>query len=225
MELGGPRAGEVLVQLKATGICHTDAYTLSGADPEGIFPAILGHEGAGVVVDVGPGVTGLKKGDQDRVRQGWEMLERNMGRISDLTRNLLAFSRGEAMDCREIRPAEIAREVVDLFRDGAAQFGIELVAEVDDVAPAWMDPEALHSCLANLVSNAVDACQISGENGLKVRVRAREEGSDLIFEVIDTASEEMVWSGWVTELAPSIAKLRAKAEKATQKVFKHFPSR
>ena len=63
VDLEGPRAGEVLVEIKATGICHTDAYTLSGADPEGLFPAILGHEGAGVVVDVGPGVTGLKKGD------------------------------------------------------------------------------------------------------------------------------------------------------------------
>jgi S-(hydroxymethyl)glutathione dehydrogenase/alcohol dehydrogenase len=63
VELEGPRAGEVLVEVKATGICHTDYYTLSGADSEGIFPAILGHEGAGVVVDVGPGVTTLRKGD------------------------------------------------------------------------------------------------------------------------------------------------------------------
>ena len=63
VDLEGPRAGEVLVEIKATGICHTDYYTLSGADPEGIFPAILGHEGAGIVVDVGPGVTSLKKGD------------------------------------------------------------------------------------------------------------------------------------------------------------------
>jgi S-(hydroxymethyl)glutathione dehydrogenase/alcohol dehydrogenase len=63
VELDGPRAGEVLIEIKATGVCHTDAYTLSGADPEGLFPAILGHEGAGVVVDVGPGVTSLKKGD------------------------------------------------------------------------------------------------------------------------------------------------------------------
>src|SRR5690348_16744430 len=63
VELDGPRAGEVLVEIKATGICHTDAYTLSGADPEGLFPAILGHEGAGIVVDVGKDVTSLKKGD------------------------------------------------------------------------------------------------------------------------------------------------------------------
>ena len=63
VQLDGPREGEVLVEVKATGICHTDAFTLSGEDPEGLFPAILGHEGAGVVVDTGPGVTSLKKGD------------------------------------------------------------------------------------------------------------------------------------------------------------------
>jgi S-(hydroxymethyl)glutathione dehydrogenase/alcohol dehydrogenase len=63
VDLEGPKAGEVLVEVKATGICHTDHYTLSGADPEGLFPAILGHEGAGVVVDVGPGVASLKKGE------------------------------------------------------------------------------------------------------------------------------------------------------------------
>ena len=61
VELDGPREGEVLVEMKATGICHTDEFTLSGADPEGIFPAILGHEGAGVVVDVGKNVSDFKR--------------------------------------------------------------------------------------------------------------------------------------------------------------------
>ncbi|CAM3977735.1 S-(hydroxymethyl)glutathione dehydrogenase/class III alcohol dehydrogenase [Corallococcus exiguus] len=63
VHLEGPKAGEVLIELKATGLCHTDEFTRSGADPEGLFPAIFGHEGAGVVVDVGPGVTSVKKGD------------------------------------------------------------------------------------------------------------------------------------------------------------------
>ena len=62
VDLDGPKEGEVLVEIKATGVCHTDAYTLSGADPEGLFPSILGHEGAGVVVEVGSGVTSLKPG-------------------------------------------------------------------------------------------------------------------------------------------------------------------
>ena len=63
VELGGPKAGEVLVEIRASGVCHTDEFTRSGADPEGLFPVIFGHEGAGVVVDVGPGVSSVKKGD------------------------------------------------------------------------------------------------------------------------------------------------------------------
>jgi S-(hydroxymethyl)glutathione dehydrogenase/alcohol dehydrogenase len=63
VDVEGPKAGEALVEIKATGICHTDEFTLSGADPEGLFPSIMGHEGAGVVVEVGPGVTTLRKGD------------------------------------------------------------------------------------------------------------------------------------------------------------------
>ncbi|NCZ64294.1 MAG: S-(hydroxymethyl)glutathione dehydrogenase, partial [Cellvibrionales bacterium] len=63
VDLQGPQAGEVMVEIKATGVCHTDAFTLSGDDPEGAFPAILGHEGAGVVVEVGSGVTSVKPGD------------------------------------------------------------------------------------------------------------------------------------------------------------------
>jgi S-(hydroxymethyl)glutathione dehydrogenase/alcohol dehydrogenase len=63
VDLEGPKAGEVLIEVKATGICHTDEFTLSGGDPEGLFPTILGHEGAGIVVEVGPGVTSVRKGD------------------------------------------------------------------------------------------------------------------------------------------------------------------
>src|ERR1700712_5502089 len=63
LDLDGPKAGEVLIQIKASGVCHTDEFTRSGADPEGLFPVILGHEGAGIVVDIGPGVTSVKKGD------------------------------------------------------------------------------------------------------------------------------------------------------------------
>ena len=63
VDLDGPKEGEVLVEIKASGVCHTDEFTRSGADPEGLFPAIFGHEGAGIVVDTGKGVTTLKKGD------------------------------------------------------------------------------------------------------------------------------------------------------------------
>ena len=70
VDLDGPKAGEVLVEIRATGVCHTDEFTRSGGDPEGLFPVIFGHEGAGIVVDVGPGVRSLKKGDHVIVLAG-----------------------------------------------------------------------------------------------------------------------------------------------------------
>ena len=63
VQLEGPKAGEVMVEIKATGVCHTDEFTRSGADPEGLFPTILGHEGAGIVVEVGPEVRSVRRGD------------------------------------------------------------------------------------------------------------------------------------------------------------------
>ena len=76
VNLEGPKEGEVLIEIKATGICHTDEFTLSGADPEGLFPAILGHEGAGVVVETGPGVKDLKVGDKKINKDNQELKEK-----------------------------------------------------------------------------------------------------------------------------------------------------
>src|SRR5712675_1850163 len=83
VQLQGPKTGEVLIEIKATGICHTDEFTRSGADPEGLFPVIFGHEGAGIVVDVGPGVTALKKGDHViRSTQGQGVMPDGTSRFS-----------------------------------------------------------------------------------------------------------------------------------------------
>jgi PAS domain S-box-containing protein len=147
----------------------------------GIKNIITGLEGGMYVTS-----SGMKKGDEARVKQGWEMLVRNMGRISDLTRNLLAFSRGETLECNWTRPDSVAEEVIDLYRDAAARQGVTLVAEVQHMEPAWMDGEALHSCLANLVSNAVDACLSGDEGARRVVLRAFEERDALVFEVSDT---------------------------------------
>jgi len=148
----------------------------------GIKNILTGLEGGMYVTS-----SGLKRGDAGRVRQGWEMLERNMTRISDLARSLLAFSRGERLDVHRIDPGTVVREAVELFRDRAAQQGITLAAEVaDGIAPAPMDPEALHSCLVNLISNAVDACQVSGADGCRITVSLHEEDGCLWLEVADT---------------------------------------
>jgi len=148
----------------------------------GIKNILTGLEGGMYVAS-----SGLKKNDDRRVRQGWEMLERNMGRISALAKNLLAFSRGERSEPRLIRPAGIVKDVVSLFREGAEQHGIRLEAVVDSsVEPAWLDPEGLHSCLANLVSNAMDACLVSQNSSCTITVRLEEKEGVIVFEVEDS---------------------------------------
>jgi signal transduction histidine kinase len=115
------------------------------------------------------------------------MLTRNMARISDLTKNLLAFSRGEERTYHEVQPAQVILEVVQLYRESASQHGITLVAELDEsVRAAMMDAEGLHTCLTNLISNALDACLMSDSSSCTITVRLREEDDAIVVEVADT---------------------------------------
>jgi PAS domain S-box-containing protein len=130
--------------------------------------------------------TGLDKSDHGRMNQGWELLERNIDKISSLTKNLLSFSKGQKMSVQSVRPAELTGDVVSLFRETARQLDINLTEEIDyDIPPAFFDPEGIHSCLSNLVSNAIDACQMSDRPHCDIVVRCREEEEQIIFEVED----------------------------------------
>jgi PAS domain S-box-containing protein len=130
--------------------------------------------------------SGLDRGESSRIDQGWKMLDRNIDKISTLTKNLLSFSKGTLPKVRMVRPVDFVREVVDLYKDAALQQDVELHAELDEtIDPAPFDPEALHSCLANLVANAIDACQLSERPSCKVTIRCREEKDAILFEVED----------------------------------------
>jgi len=130
--------------------------------------------------------TGLDKGDRPRMKQGWELLDRNIGRISNLTKNLLSFSKGQKPKVRLVRPAELVDEVVRLFADAAEQQGIALHQETDpDISPAAFDPQGIRDCLANLVANAIDACQMSEKLACEILVRCSERQNTICFEVED----------------------------------------
>src|SRR5438094_671136 len=126
VDLQGPRAGEVLVEIKATGICHTDWFTLSGDDPEGLFPAILGHEGAGVVLEVGAGVTTLAAGDHviplytPECRQCKFCLSRKSG-MTDF-----------------VNPKDVANVVDEIVRltDGGADYSFECIGNTQTMRQA-----------------------------------------------------------------------------------------
>lgn len=130
--------------------------------------------------------SGLDRNDRKRVDQGWEVLNRNIEKVSSLAKNLLSFSKGGAPKVQMVRPQELVAEVIALYRETALQHNIELKAELDQaLEPAPLDPEGIHTCLANLVANALDACQMSEKPVCEIRVRCREENQAIIFEVED----------------------------------------
>jgi PAS domain S-box-containing protein len=149
----------------------------------GIKNILTGLEGGMYVTS-----TGLKRSDQQRIRQGWEMLERNIGRISTLVKNLLAFSRGEGPRLARIDPLGVVREIHELFKESAAQHGVELRLDcgAGSIEPVVMDREGLRSCLENLVSNALDACLVSGSAPCTITLRVVERERTVMFEVADS---------------------------------------
>jgi len=130
--------------------------------------------------------TGLDRNDRDRIEQGWDILSRNIEKISSLAKNLLSFSKGQIPSVTYVEPAKVVHDTVDLFREAASQHNITLISEVDDTMGEFpFDAEGLHSCLANLVSNAIDACMMSDKPSCRVTVRCRRNKDDIMFEVED----------------------------------------
>jgi PAS domain S-box-containing protein len=150
----------------------------------GIKNILTGLEGGMYVVN-----SGLQKGQQERIDTGWDMLKRNINKISGLVKNLLNFSKGRTPHVTMVNPGDIVRDIITLYQDGAQQDGIKLVAEMDEnIAPAPFDSEEIHTCLANLVSNALDACQMSEKMVCSVIIRCKEEDNSIVFEVADEGS-------------------------------------
>ena len=130
---------------------------------------------------------GMKAGSHSRITRGWSMLERNIERITVMVKGFLNFAKGHTPDVRSTDPNAIAREVFELYRDSAAQKGIELLWEPSPgIAPANLDQEDLHTCLSNLVSNAIDACQMSDSEGCTVTLKVEHREGRLVFAVNDT---------------------------------------
>ncbi len=147
----------------------------------GIKNLIMGLEGGMYIVS-----TGLKKGDAQRILTGWEILESNMERMTAFTKEFLEFARGKTPQVKYVYPNNIAKQIVDLFNDTSKLNGIKLKGDFQkNIAKALMDEDAIHTCLSNLVSNAIDACKISDKKNCVINVRTREKKKTIIFEVID----------------------------------------
>ncbi len=147
----------------------------------GIKNVLMGLEGGIYVMQ-----SGLSKNETARVQRGMEMLSRNVEKISALVKNLLGFSKGRVPSVALVDPNAVAGEVLELFRETAGKSGIRLAGYLQPgIARAPLDAEGIHTCLSNLISNAIDACQTSEKPGCEVRLKTSEEDGVLVFEVAD----------------------------------------
>ena len=147
----------------------------------GVKNIIMGLEGGIYVMG-----SGIRRDNSEKIKQGWEMLEENVARITDFVKEFLSFARGATPKVALTEPSRVARQVVELFEDKAALVGIELRSNLAaDIPEAPMDADALHTCLANLVSNALDACEVSDKEERHVTVRTYEGEGRIVFEVSD----------------------------------------
>jgi PAS domain S-box-containing protein len=131
--------------------------------------------------------SGMKSGSEERTTKGWEMLDRNVERITTLVKGFLSYSKKHVAVMEPVDPRELAREIYSLYHAAAKKDGVTLVFEAEqEIAETNMEPSGIHTCLANLVSNAIDACKTSKNGTCKVSLRVRERDGTIVFEVEDT---------------------------------------
>ncbi|MGD8320899.1 MAG: ATP-binding protein [Gemmatimonadota bacterium] len=148
----------------------------------GIKNILMGLEGGMYAVN-----TGIRKGDDERIAGGWTMLEDNVRRISAFVKEFLDFAKGRTTSVAPVDPCLPARQVMELYAERAAEAGIRLRADLPEgVEPVPLDREGIHTCLANLVSNAIDACLVAeARREFEVVLTCREENDDIVYEVAD----------------------------------------
>lgn len=145
---------------------------------------LMGLEGGMYIVR-----KGLKKSDQNILEQGWEMLERNFNKTTSLVRDFLSFSKGRLPELEMADANELVREIINLYKEVAAKVGVNLIAELDEnIKEVPLDPKGIHTCLTNLVSNAIDACRMSDKKENEVRIRVMDKKGTLSFIVSDNGT-------------------------------------
>ena len=188
--LGGAVIAE---DLRATKELEREKLTAERLAAVGQTVASLAHGIKNVLMGLEGGIyafkTGMSRGDKERMLQGWQMLEENIGRITSFVKEFLEFAKGREPTVQLVDPNQVATKVVELFKDKAELAGIRLNEELEEgLAYAFMDEEGIHACLVNLVSNALDACEISDKPDPEVTVRTREDPGKLVLEVVDTGT-------------------------------------
>ena len=142
---------------------------------------LMGLEGGMYMVD-----TGMRKGDTNRIADGWEVLQTNFEKTTTLVKDFLSFAKGRLPNLKLIDPNEICRSIYYLYKDTAAQQGVQLELDLDEtIKPAFLDPEGIEASLTNLLSNGIDAVILRGNDDAKVVIRTLEQDGILVFDVED----------------------------------------
>ncbi|MFC1586456.1 PAS domain-containing protein, partial [Fibrobacterota bacterium] len=142
---------------------------------------LMGVEGGMYIVG-----SGIKKGDKERMEEGWDMLKRNIEKVTMLVKDFLGFAKGRKPSVKLVPPNSLIDEIIELYQGTAQSLGIELInCSESGIKPAPLDRDGIHTCLTNLISNAIDACEISSKPESKVKIRVREVAKVIIFEVSD----------------------------------------
>jgi signal transduction histidine kinase len=144
----------------------------------------MGVEGGMYIVEAG-----IKKENRERIAEGWDMLQRNIHKVSSLVKDFLSFAKGRKPAVKMVDPNAIVDDIINLYSQTARKLGVKLVrAPKNSVEPAPLDPEGIHTCLTNLVSNAIDTCQTSQKTDSRVIIDVYNKNGMLIIEVSDNGA-------------------------------------
>jgi signal transduction histidine kinase len=133
--------------------------------------------------------SGIQKKNEKRIAEGWEVLSRNIPKVSSLVKDFLSFAKGRVPNVQLIDPNSLIEEILNLYQETAKKLGIDLVWENKSSIPfAMLDPSGIHTCLTNLISNAMDACSLSNKAEKQVTLEVRDTNNVLIFEVRDNGA-------------------------------------
>jgi PAS domain S-box-containing protein len=142
---------------------------------------LMGLEGGMYIVDIG-----LRKGDADRIVEGWEILQKNFYKTTNLVKGFLSFAKGRHPKLKLINPNKIVKDIIELYKETAKAQNVALIADLQkDIKPAMLDPEGMEASLTNLLSNSIDAAVLREDKKGKVIIKTRDSGDILTFEVID----------------------------------------
>ena len=145
---------------------------------------LMGLEGGMYIVN-----KGLKRNNKQILDQGWEMLERNFNKTTSLVKDFLSFAKGRLPELELVNPNDLVSEIIDLYHDVAEDIGVELTADMDtNIKKVPLDAKGIHTCLTNLVSNAIDACRMSGKKSSRVCILTEDKKGVLTFSVSDTGA-------------------------------------